>query len=326
MRNVKLMTTVLASLAMLSLDAGTARALQLISNFGFDTDLSTWGGCCLGTGTVDQDPAIDFHGSGQSGSVRLSHTTGLPAPALVVSKCLTGSDVAPGTKLYYGTKLRFASGESTTGLARIAIRLQSGASCDGTSIFAISKGYQVTNVPRGTWLTLDEKPATALTVPTGTKSVMLSVEVEKTSPGTLTVNFDDVYLAPVGTPTCDGLPATQVGGPDADFINGTDESDVIVGKGAIDWIDGHGGNDRLCGGPGDDVLYGGDGDDRLFGEGGKDTLLGVAGDDLLYGAGNNDKLQGGTGKDVLRGGSGVDTCEDADPDTALRKCETVPAS
>jgi Ca2+-binding RTX toxin-like protein len=190
-------------------------------------------------------------------------------------------------------------------------------------------GLNAADAVRGTWLAVKRDAVSEggpATVPSGAQSAKLEVALVKSSAGILSANIDDVYLAPIETPFCDGLPATQVGGPDADFINGTDDSDVIVGKGNIDWIDGHGGNDHLCGGPGDDVLYGGDGDDRLFGEGGKDTLLGVAGDDLLSGGGNNDTLQGGSGFDVLRGGSGVDACyDDIGPGaTIFRKCEVVP--
>lgn len=326
MRTVKLIIILLASLAVLSLDAGTARALQLIDNFGFDTSITGWSTCCSGLGVASWDATQDVHGSSRSGSAKLAHTAALPANSLRLSMCISGPDVAPGTQLVYGGRLRFPTGQTATGLATVAVGFFASAGCSGSPTFAIGKGYSSGNVTPGAWVGVDELPATGPKVPAGTQSVRLSVVIDKTSAGTLTVDFDDVYLAPVGTPMCDGLPATQVGGPDADFLNGTDQSDVIVGKGSVDWIDGHDGNDRLCGGPGGDVLYGGPGDDRLFGEGGKDTLLGAAGDDRLDGGGNNDTLEGGTGDDVLRGGSGFDTCKDSDAGTKFRACEAVPAS
>jgi Ca2+-binding RTX toxin-like protein len=327
MRTTRITTALLTLVLTLVLDAGTARALQLVGNFGFDTGIAGWSTCCNGTGTETWDGSLDHFGSALSGAVKLTHTAALPSGSLVLSTCLSGPDVAPGTQLFFGMHVRFAPGESTTGQAAVAVDFRTGPSCGGSSLSGASSATNAASVVRGTWVAVKRNPGSAAMVPAGAQSVSFSVTLVKSSAGTLTADFDDVYVAPVGTPLCDGLPATQVGGPDPDFLNGTDQSDVIVGKGDIDWIDGHGGNDHLCGGPGDDVLYGGPGDDRLFGEGGKDTLQGAADDDLLNGGGNNDTLEGGTGNDVLRGGSGTDTCSDEiDGSTVFRKCEIVPSA
>jgi RTX calcium-binding nonapeptide repeat (4 copies) len=329
MRIARTLSSSLSLMALLSLDAIPAHALQLLANFGFDTGLTGWTTCCAGTGTAAWDGSQDHFGSASSGSTKLVHTAALPSSPRVLTRCLSGPDVTPGKQLLFGMRARFAPGESTLGQAGIALYFHTGPGCDGSMLSGAGRGVNAADVVRGTWLAVKQDAASEggpATVPPGAQSVKLEVTLVKSSAGTLSANVDDVYVAPVGTPFCDDLPATQVGGSDADFINGTDDSDVIVGKGNIDWIDGHAGNDHLCGGPGNDVLYGGTGDDRLFGEGGKDTLQGAADDDMLYGAGNNDKLEGGTGSDVLRGGSGIDTCiDETNASSVFRKCEIVPA-
>lgn len=328
MKRIPVVLALLASLVVPALEAGTAHALQLIPNFGFDAGLSGWSSCCDGTGTAGWDGSQDRLGSALSGVAKLTHTAALPAGGLSLFLCLSGPDVAPGAKLLFGMRTRFAEGQTATGQAGIALDYRTAPDCGGSSLGGTGNGANVADVVRGTWITVKRNVGGATEIPVGTKSVKLSLTLVRFSAGTLTAGFDDVYVAPVGTPFCDGLPATLVGDSGANFINGTDNGDVIVGKGDLDWIDGHGGNDHLCGGPGDDALYGGDGDDRLFGQGGKDTLLGAANDDLLDGGGNNDTLQGGTGSDVLRGGSGVDSCyDDISPGaTVFRKCEFVPTT
>ncbi len=72
--------------------------------------------------------------------------------------------------------------------------------------------------------------------------------------------------------TCDGRPATIVGGPGADTLVGSVGDDVIVGGAGDDRIDGLSGDDVVCAGSGDDVVVGGSGADRLFGQSGADTL------------------------------------------------------
>lgn len=327
MRLAKLVLTTVTLGLVLCMTPRAARALQLVTNWGFDADVTTWDSCCALTGTVTWDGAQDHFDSPLSGSARLTHTQVYDGDgsSLFLTKCLTGADIAPGKQLVFGMRARFAAGESTTGQTYFSLDFRTQPDCSGSTISGSGSGANTATSPRGTWLTIARDAASAVTVPAGTKALKIFLVATKTSSGTLTVNLDDVYVATVGTPMCDGLPATQVGTADYDFINGTSGSDVIVGRGGIDWIDGHEGNDHLCGGPGGDALYGGSGDDRLFGEGGKDTLLGAANDDLLDGGGNNDTLEGGSGKDKLRGGTGFDTCTDG-LGTIFKTCEAAPAA
>jgi hypothetical protein len=107
--------------------------------------------------------------------------------------------------------------------------------------------------------------------------------------------------------TCNGLPATIVGTPGDDVINGTGGPDVIAGLGGNDIINGRDGDDVICGYAGDDTLNGGNGNDTLIGSYGNDVLNGGNGNDMLDGGSGNDTLAGGNGNDVLAGASGNDT-------------------
>lgn len=125
------------------------------------------------------------------------------------------------------------------------------------------------------------------------------------------------------TMTCAGVPATIVGTPGADVIEGTARADVIVGLGGNDRIRGGGGDDIICGGPGRDSLSGGAGADVLRGGAGRDRLSGNVGTDVLIGAGGPDLLRGGAGIDRLIGGSGQDYCSTGE---VVRACEKGPSA
>ena len=125
------------------------------------------------------------------------------------------------------------------------------------------------------------------------------------------------------TPTCDGQPATIVGTPAHDVLDGTPGPDVIVGLGGHDEIRGHGGDDLICAGrgkdhvragTGDDLVRGGRGLDFEHGGAGTDRLVGGAGDDFMIdhlgggvyvGNRGNDEIRV-TGSSVVRAGKGFD--------------------
>ncbi|MCP3974413.1 MAG: peptidoglycan DD-metalloendopeptidase family protein [bacterium] len=128
---------------------------------------------------------------------------------------------------------------------------------------------------------------------------------------------------------CGGEPATIVGTPGDETIEGTSGPDVISGRGGDDVIRGLEGDDVICGGAGRDVLRGGPGDDVVFGGGSPDRLRGGAGHDVIYGGGGDDELRGGpdgdlifgnSGVDTLRGGRGVDVCRGGPGDDSKASC------
>ncbi len=95
---------------------------------------------------------------------------------------------------------------------------------------------------------------------------------------------------------CGGAPATIIGTPGADSIDGTSGNDVIVGLGGDDTIRGLRGDDVICGGSGDDVVRAGPGSDAIYGGSGNDILRSGPGHDGgLDGGAGNDRLYGETG-------------------------------
>ncbi len=317
-------TSMLAATALLGALAGPATATELLTNGTFDSGLEPFVGCCGAAGTVTFDPTRDASGSSLSGSARLAHIQPSVNSLLFVFTCISGLGPLEGKKFFFGAKVRFDGDEATPGRAFLSVEFRPGEACQGASISSVFDDVEVNLGRRGAWipLTIGSRKA-GVVAPAGANSMRLHVVVEKKAPSTLTVNVDDVFAAPEGTPVSDGMPATIVGTAASDLLIGTAGSDVIVGRGGNDEILGKGGNDRLCGGAGADVLDGGAGDDRLFGEGGSDKLQGAGGNDLLVGGSGKDTLVGGPGADKLKGGGGKDTCNGkAGADTAAG-CETV---
>ncbi len=288
----------------------TAGAQEMLSNGKFDLGLEGWGSCCSGTGAVIHNPDGDANGSDLSGAARIEHIQSAVEPtSMFVFQCISAPGELAGKAFFFGAKVRFREGETAGGRAFLSVEFRPDASCAMGSLGGGYDDVYTTDVPRGVWTALTVgTTGQGIVAPASANSARVYMVVSKAADTKLTIDVDEVFAAPAGTPVCDGMPATHIGSADYDFINGSDASDVIVGRGGIDWIDGKDGNDRICGGPGNDALYGGLGDDRLFGEGGQDTLQGAADEDVLSGGANNDKLEGGTGNDKLRGGTGTDSC------------------
>jgi Ca2+-binding RTX toxin-like protein len=128
-----------------------------------------------------------------------------------------------------------------------------------------------------------------------------------------------VVTAPVSAaPTCDGKPATIVGGG---LIEGTDGNDVIVGSNGEDLIFGHGGKDTICGRKGDDRIDGGGKRDRIFGGSGDDDIKGGPGHDDIFGFKGDDRIRGQDGNDFINGGAGTDDCAQGPGNGAVKRCE-----
>lgn len=305
-----------------------ASAQEMLGNTGFDTGIAGWPTAVNG-GTLSWDATHDASGSALSGSYRVVHEAPPSEPGTYVTLFVTRCHAAPaGAAFFGGASLRFAENEPSLGRANVLLRSFSNADCTGTltgitGADEIYAGFE--NEGRGVWTRLEGAPADApFVLSAQSKSVALVLLLSLKAGDALTLNVDDAYLAPAGTPVCDGMPATIIGKPEPEIIIGTDASDVIVGRGGADQIDGKGGNDRICGGPGTDTIYGGAGDDDLFGEGGADTIYGAAGDDVLVGGGGNDTLYGGNDDDLLKGGPGTDGCDGGPGANVGKTCESAP--
>jgi hypothetical protein len=309
--------------AALSFFALPASGQEMLVNGKLDTTAAGWQQVNGAVAEWGLDPTRDATGSSLSGSLEIVHVW----PELWVSawirQCLDG--IQPGEGYFLGGSLRFREGESSHGFAKVLAHFYSEPGCKGSYLGGAGSNDLRPQIDgRGIWLRVQGgTPTSGFAAPPGVKSVSFSVFVLRTQGEELTVNADDLYFAPVGTPTCDKLPATIIGTTGPDVLPGTAASDVIVGLGGADQIDGKAGNDRICGGPGMDTLQGGFGDDRLFGNGGGDFLYGLGDDDYLNGGAGADHIYGGPGSDVLKGGAGNDSCDGSlDFDTSPSGCET----
>lgn len=304
-----------------------AAALEKVINGRFDYGLSNWPQIITG-GAVSWDGTLDADGSALSGSLRFENQAGPPDPnssnSLAVVRCYPAN---AGNAFFAGATMRFADDEPSKGIAKLILLSFptsncTGAPSGGAASDELTAGYGT--VGRGVWTRLPlSNPGPEFVVPAGGKSILLELFLGLGGGTSIAVNVDDVYLAPVGTPVCGGLPATKVGTDEPDVIDGTEGSDVIVGLGGADQIDGKGGNDRICGGAGKDTIHGGPGDDDLFGDGGADTIYGDADDDLVSGGAGKDTLDGGADEDVVKGGPGTDTCSGGLGFDVAKKCESV---
>jgi hypothetical protein len=314
-----LLTTCTAALLWLASPAG---AQQLLPNSTLDSGLAGFTGCCDIHGTVEFDFTRDANGWDLSGSAEIQHYDFFGG--YFITRCVSGPAAQAGKALFFGARIRFREGEPTDTDGYVVVEFYPDDACAGNRLDSVQTSVPGDAQPRGTWLPIAlGSPAKGVTLPPGTHSIRYAVGAYTDQSSSFTVNVDDVFAAPVGTPLCDGMPATIIGTSKDEFINGTESSDVIVGRGGIDWIDGKGGNDRLCGGPGADVLYGGKGNDRLFGGGGGDQLFGAEDADVLNGEGGNDTLDGGDGSDRLKGGSGKDDCTGGPAVDVTKGCETT---
>jgi Ca2+-binding RTX toxin-like protein len=303
--------------------AEPAQALQLVDNWSFEADILGWNKITL-PGTVAHDATRDVDGYASSGSLEMANAVSdVMFGGIEVDYCI--DQPPPAVELFAGAKVRYREGETAEGRLLLNIASFSGPGCTGSLVDGFASPYAKSTDGRGEWRLLRNGTAKQGTLLTGVAASfglrLIFVKVEDTD--LVTVNVDDVFLAPVGTPTCDGLPATQVGTGGDDPLTGFAGRDVIVGRGGSDTIDGKGGNDVLCGNAGADLLIGGPGSDRLFGGPGGDELKGGGGADLLMGQGGDDRLRGGGGSDDLIGGSGTDVCAGGKGVDLAASCETV---
>jgi uncharacterized repeat protein (TIGR01451 family) len=110
------------------------------------------------------------------------------------------------------------------------------------------------------------------------------------------------------------VPATLLGGPGNDTLNGGGGNNVIdgltgraiiTGGPANNTIYGGGGNDLITGstmGSGTDSITGGSGNDTILGGSHTSTIFGGTGNDIIFaGSGSHDSVTGGSGEDLIYG-------------------------
>jgi uncharacterized repeat protein (TIGR01451 family) len=163
------------------------------------------------------------------------------------------------------------------------------------------------------------KPNTKPGTISNTASV--SSDVSDPQPANNSATATTTVIAAPTAPSCGGQPATVLGTPGNDVLNGTNKGDVIVALGGDDQVFAGAGNDLICARAGNDKVVGGSGNDTTLGGGGADRLLGRSGDDVLRGQRGRDTLRGARGNDLLAGGRGIDSCRGGPGRDLLRSCE-----
>jgi hypothetical protein len=296
-----------------TLYAVPAAAQNLLPNGRFDVDVAPFES--TNPDLVTHDPTLDIGTPGSPGSIKLLNNVGSTGNVLSANYCL--SEPIPAGGYYFQYWVRFKPGETTNGSAVVQFETFSGAGCSGTKTSHFQGQSVGPVIGRGLWIRVDEGDITAAAtqIPAGTNSMRVFVTLFRKSTGTLTANFDALFLAPVGKPLCKGHVPT---------IGGTDIDDTLFGTSGPDVIVTFDGDDTVYAGDGDDVVCAGKGNDTVFGQGDDDELFGQAGDDELYGDGGNDVLQGGAGDDTLAGGADRDVCVgNGGADVALGSCERI---
>jgi Ca2+-binding RTX toxin-like protein len=312
---------------------GVSRADFTFSNGFFDEgNINGW--YAVG-GYGAYDWSHDADGDSQSGSALLINQAQGANATATLRRCV--GDVASNQDYFLTAMVALRSGEGAQGSASIAIEFYTGTGCGGNLTDVVEADPITDGDGRGRWFAVDIGAHNA-----GVHSIypwlqqgaaIRATVVKTTAGGALSALFDSISFAPVGTPLCRGVAATQFGTNGPDTIVGTAGDDVLVGLGGDDVIDGLGGNDLICGGGGNDTLRGGGGRDRIYGERGDDVIRGGAGKDALFGgpgrdkvlgSGGADQLYGGSSPDTIGGGRGYDACHPDGSDTsAPTQCEFV---
>jgi hypothetical protein len=177
-----------------------AIAQNLLTNNTFPSSTTGWT-FAGAAGSLTFDPTRDADGSPSSGSAAVANTqTGIASASVWMSQCVGG--ITAGTQYYWGGKVMLRLGETTTGNTHMPVLFYDGAGCTGTNV-----GGTTTNIvnpatdPRGTWLTVSQGTiAGGFAAPVGAVSALVRPYITKADTiGTYTANFDNLYLAAVGT-------------------------------------------------------------------------------------------------------------------------------
>ena len=192
---------------------------------------------------------------------------------------------------------------STTGVASTETIVISGATDTATSNFQEAFVIDVTNLPSGTVVQLNNIEYA---------SIVGAVSVTGGDGSNVVVGDDFIQFIVLGEDD-----DTLAGGGGDDTIGSLGGNDVLYGNKGNDLVTGGADNDPLYGGQDNDLVYGNTGTDLLYGNRQSDTLFGGQGDDALYGGQSEDLLYGNLGADVLDGGLGNDTLSGGTGDDSL---------
>jgi len=170
-----------ALLSALILATAPASAQNLVTNPGFDGDLSGWS-----TGAATFDGTLDDTGTAGSGSARHMFINAGPGSvtSLALSQCIP---VTAGTDYTFGGKVFIASGQAVPVTGFVTVTFMSSIDC---TLGGLDSAVLSTGLTDG-WIPLSSGPVTASP---GAIRAWITGQNAAGAAGTSAVNWDDFFL------------------------------------------------------------------------------------------------------------------------------------
>jgi hypothetical protein len=178
--------------SLLTLGAPALAAPNLLSNPGFDTDLSSWTVVGNPGLQISFDPTLDAASSPTSGSAKVLHVTSSFSCQLDLFQCVPG--ITPGKTYDFGGSILIPSMQPPVfGEGIIDAAWRSGSACTGTrTVIQVPAGPVFQSTQAGSWVAVT---STGNIAPAGTQSLQVNIGVCTTDPAsTVQVNFDDLFV------------------------------------------------------------------------------------------------------------------------------------
>ncbi len=176
--------------AVLGLAASTAAAQDLVTNGYFDSTVASW--THAGGGTLSWDP-LDWRAQPASGSARVSNTFGGSNINTGAGECIALASA--GTYELDG-KVRFPSGQASSGTAYVGVSWYSNATCTNPPTASTNTAL-VSSATTDTWVDVLNG---SVAIPASAQSLKVTLSVAKSSAGgSLLALFDRVRFGLVGT-------------------------------------------------------------------------------------------------------------------------------
>ena len=184
--------SIAAVLAAFALAAAPGGAQNLAPNPEFDFDTAPWSTTGAGSSLVWLQDDHSGCGPGVSGSAQGQNSAAGAGAETGYGVCVTG--LTGGISHSFGVDLRFFGKQPRTGSAHMVVVWLSSPDCSG-----LSANFDVTDTLQSffpdAWIRISNDDAVS---PIGTQSAGLVVRLTKNEAGgTLLVDFDGAYLAPV---------------------------------------------------------------------------------------------------------------------------------
>ncbi len=172
--------------SLLLLTGASAGAVNVLTNPGFNSDISGWTAQASVTAAFSTN---DANGSPTSGSASVTNTSAGAGNGTGILQCIGG--VTVGSSDTYGGKMYYPSGQTRTGPVVIGFRWMDGAGCTGNQLGGSPPDLSL-NAPNDAWAAFN---GGTVTVPAGAVSAVFMAYTSKVEAGgSLQGLFDDLYV------------------------------------------------------------------------------------------------------------------------------------